>query len=115
MELTCAIDDLETTVYRGSPYSIVAGPLGILSRFVVREREKHRIATPSERKRFNLRETVKQLYGMVRLLMGMFVRQKLMQVWGPVLGWEYTRNKLLLVNLIRKIKSRRIGKVRGKL
>lgn len=99
MEL--AIEVLETAVYPGGPYSIVARTADILSRVVIREREKHCSANPSERKRLNLRGTLSRLYDMASFLVAILVRQRLIQVWEPVLGRENPKIEELYTKLER--------------
>lgn len=85
---TFAIEVLETAVYPGGPYSMVARTADILSQFVIRERGKHRRACNCERERLDIRLALIKLNCMADFLVGILVRRELIREWEPLLGGE---------------------------
>lgn len=91
IKLTFAIDVLETVSHPGDLFSMTTRTFDIMSRFVLREREKHRHVDPSEWERLNLKRTLMRLNRLSDFLVGIFLRQELIQMWETVLGREDSR------------------------
>lgn len=85
--------------FPGCPQSIIARFTQVLSRFLMRERQKYTHANPQVRSLQELRKTLTALKNSTRWASTLVTQQRAVQIWEPILGPEHPKIKTMRDNI----------------